>query len=592
MTRKTASPAALLVLLLAATACQAPPEPAAPDASAELQAIADAAWANALATSPDIRLREGLPVDKLWNVSYASEQRDFELRRGLLDRMARIDVGQLAGEELLTYDVLKWQMEINQEGLAWFWHFSKLTSYSSPNFGALFGGLPVATADDRERYVALVAQVPAYVEAFRQVVEGQVERGIVVPRAAMPGVLGYFGTFLKPPAESVFHVADARFAGAGLDDEAIATFRRQVADVVEAAVTPAWQGLYDYLAGDYQALAPESVGVARYPDGEAFYRLLVRYATTYDVTPEEIQQVGYEMVADLEEKMAAIRREVGFEGSRDDFHRYLKTDPRFFPKTPEEVAERIRGAADAFNARIGEYFLKTPAAAYDVRRLDPRLEGSMTYGYYEPPSPGEPTGVYYFNGSHLDRRSLLNLDGLAYHELVPGHHFQIGRQMENDGVPKLRQYLYPTAFAEGWGSYATYLGLEAGLLDDAPYSRYGTYSLELFLANRLVVDPGMNLLGWTLEQGREYMREHTLESETQIASETLRYSTDIPGQAVAYQMGKRRILELRAKAQAALGERFYIRRFHEAVVGSGALPLAVLEKQVDRFIAAELGRRL
>lgn len=583
MPRKTAL---ILSTWLFVTACSTPPEP---DASGELRAVVDAAWEHALEVSPDVRLREGLPVEKLWDRTYAGAQREFEFRRGLLDRLARLDAERLAGEEVVTYDVLRWQMELDQEAFDYFWHFSSLTPYSSPDFGAFFGALPVATEEDRERYVALVGRVPAYVEALRQVVAGQVERGIVTPRAAMPNVLAYFGAFLKPPAETVFHVADARLAG--LDGETIAAFRGRVAELVETEVVPAWRKLYDDLAGDYQALTPEGVGVAQYPGGEGFYRLLVRYATTYDADPEEIRRVGYEMVADLEEKMAAIRAEVGFEGSRDDFHRYLKTEPRFYPKSPEEVAERIRGAADAFYARIGEYFLATPEAPYDVRRLDPRLEGSMTYGFYDEPSPAEPAGVYYFNGSNLDQRSLLNLPGLAYHELVPGHHFHIARQMENEDLPKLRRYLYPTAFTEGWGSYATYLGLEAGLLDD-PYSRYGTYSLELFLANRLVVDPGLNLFGWTLEQGREYMREHTLESEAQIATETLRYSTDIPGQAVAYQMGKRRILELRARAEEALGERFDIRRFHEAVLGSGALPLAVLGKRIDRFIAEESAREL
>lgn len=207
----------------------------------------------------------------------------------------------------------------------------------------------------------------------------------------------------------------------------------------------------------------------------------------------------------------------------------------------------------------------------------------MTYGYYAAPTPAEPTGVYYYNGSNLDERSWLGLASISLHELISGHHFQIAGQRESETLPDYRRNTSYTAYTEGWGSYASFLGFEAGVYEDL-YSEYGFYILESFLATRLVVDPGMNHFGMTLEEARQFMRENTLESETQIATESLRYSTDLPGQALAYQMGKRKLLDLRARAEGALGDGFDIRGFHDVVLRNGSVPMVVLEGQVDAWI--------
>jgi uncharacterized protein (DUF885 family) len=328
------------------------------------------------------------------------------------------------------------------------------------------------------------------------------------------------------------------------------------------------------------------VGASRFPEGDDYYRFAVRRSTTLDVEPEEVHRIGHEMVAELERGMESARAETGFTGSREEFHELLRTDPKFFPATPEEVGERLLQAAGVMDQKIDELFARRPEAPYGAERLDLSLEGSQTYGYYDPPTPQEPRGLYYFNGSKLDQRSWIGLAAISLHELVPGHHFHIARQLENESLPDIRRNSMHGAYTEGWGSYASFLGEEAGVYQD-PYSRYGMYVLEIFLASRLVVDTGMNSLGWSLEQGRAYQREHTLESETQIASESLRYSTDMPGQALAYQMGKRKLLELRRHAEEELGPRFDVRRFHEAILAPGSLPLAVLERHIEWFIEQE-----
>ncbi len=237
--------------------------------------------------------------------------------------------------------------------------------------------------------------------------------------------------------------------------------------------------------------------------------------------------------------------------------------------------------------KIPEYFSRMPKAPYGVKRLDPALEGAMTFGYYQMPTPQSPEGDYMYNASRLPERSLLNAPALIAHELIPGHHFQLNLQRENTELPEWRRHLTDvTAYVEGWGEYSSALAGEMGLYDD-PYDRAGRLAMEAFICSRLVVDTGMNLLGWSRERAIAYMRDNTFETDLQISTETLRYSCDIPGQALAYKMGARKFFELREKARNALGSKFDIRKFHEAVLGSGALPMDVLETKIDDWIARE-----
>jgi uncharacterized protein (DUF885 family) len=213
----------------------------------------------------------------------------------------------------------------------------------------------------------------------------------------------------------------------------------------------------------------------------------------------------------------------------------------------------------------------------------------MTFGNYELPSPASPKGYYRFNGGQLAQRPLMNAAALIYHELIPGHHFQMNLQRENESLPEFRRQTDHTAFLEGWAEYASELGLEMGLYAD-PWDEYGRLGMDMFLSTRLVVDTGMNLLGWPRQKAIDYMLDHVLESETQVVSETLRYSAERPGQALAYKMGGRKFRELRTRAETALGDRFDIRRFHDALIGSGSMPLAVLEKHIDWWIGEEKKR--
>ena len=565
----------------------------------DLSAIADEVWQRQLEVDFRARAREGLPLDRIPLPTRERAEADAEFSRGVLERLDAIDADALDADDRITWEVLHRRAALTAEGLDHYWVVTNvLTPYSS-TIGALrtlFAMVPAGDAEGRGNYLALLAQVPGVVAFVESHARARMERGIVVPEPNMDAVVGIVRANSAPFSTGPFAVAEARLGAEDGDTDAVADAARSTAAflaeadrIVADEINPALDRLAAFLDGEYRAAAPAEVGLSRQPGGEAAYRYLVRVHTTMDVTPEEIHEIGLRNVAELEEQMLAVQARIGFEGSIDDFRRHIPTNPDYFPKSVEEVRERFDAPSREFFARADEFFLTKPDAPFGARRLDPALEGSQTFGYYSPPTPAQPVGYYYFNGSDLDKRSWLTYKGISLHELFPGHHFHITRQYANEELPAVRRNGMHTAYTEGWGMYSTFLGIDSGFLADDPLSEYGAYMMEIFVATRLVVDTGMNLLGWTLEEGRQYMRDHLFDSETQIRSESLRYSTDLWGQALGYQMGKRAILGLRRKAEAALGDDFDLRRFHEAVLGPGSLPITVLESHIDRFIAAESG---
>jgi uncharacterized protein (DUF885 family) len=305
-----------------------------------------------------------------------------------------------------------------------------------------------------------------------------------------------------------------------------------------------------------------------------------------DTPPEQVHRIGLDRVAAIEAEMKAVRDRLGFTGTKAEFKQHLRADPRFFPKTPEEIGDRLMSHIRRIEPQVEAFFMRRPRAPYGVQRLEPQLEPAQTFGYYQVPTATEPTGYYRFNGANLADRSLLNAGALIYHELVPGHHFQINLASENEAIPPFRRETFDTAYTEGWGEYASALAGEMGMYAD-PYDLYGRLSMEMFVTTRLVVDTGMNAVGWSRAKAVDFMRESLMETDTQIHTESLRYSTDIPGQALAYKMGALKIQALREKTRAALGERFDVRRFHDAVLDSGSLPMTTLERHVDWFIEQE-----
>ena len=525
------------------------------------------------------RYLAGEAVD-LPDISEKKANSDADFERRLLTELQTVRADRLSHDDFLNLQVLRWQMETDIGFAKYHWFDLEITAHASP--------LPVVQAilerqqfqrpTDLDRYLKLLQQLKVFIDQTRELTEGQAKRGIVLPRPGIAPAQAFLSSFIKEPEKSPFFVQPERLAG--IDPALAVAFREKVRARIQSEINPALHALADYAAGDYAKKAPEKVGLSQYPGGEEFYRFLIHAYTTLDVSPEKIHQLGLQAVAHDEEEMANLRKKMGYAGTAAEFRQFLLTGPQFIAKSPEEFRDRLLSYVKRIEPTIGRYFLHVPNAGYTTERLAPALESAFTFGMYVPPSAGQSTGIYYFNGSHLEARPLFKAGPLITHELIPGHHFQLNLAAENHSIPAFRRYAPFPAYTEGWADYSSQLAAEMGAYQD-DYDRYALLAQNVHQSLRLVVDTGFHSLGWSLEQATEYMREHELESDIQIQTEASRYSMGTPAQALAYKLGSREILRLRAKAQRELGKNFDIREFHDWVLGRGALPLEVLAQHVD-----------
>lgn len=541
--------------------------------STPVRALADRVFAHRLEGEWYLRLRRGLPVEHLRVESEDSWAQDARFAQQVLAELhaaAPADEDDRLTAGFLEHLLGTW-VDRAQHPLVGF----TVTPYQSFFLGLALQQVFPSFQGTASTYVSLVSDLRDQVRELRARLERQREAGVLVPAPALPGV-----------RESLARTRAA--AAAILPAKAPAAVRDDVESLVEKEVLPAYDELLRALGDDYEQDAPRGVGMAQYPGGEDAYRSLVRRHTASNLTPEQVHQLGQEQVADLAERMAKARADMGFTGGEAELHAQLEADPRVHARTPDEVEALFHKHMAALEPLISRWFSVLPKAPYGVARLEPEAESGMTYGYYEPPTPAQPVGRYRWNGSNLANKSLLTYAALIFHELAPGHHFHIARQAENEALPDVRRESVDIgAFNEGWAEYAAGLGWEMGLYDE-PLDGYGRLVHERFTAQRLVVDTGLNLMGWRLEEATAYMRANTTESDGQVATEVLRYSTDIPAQALAYRAGFIELNRIRAKAEGVLGTRFDIRDFHEQVLGPGALPFPVIDAHVDRW-AAQVG---
>ncbi len=578
-----------LVGVLVIVTCAREPIPSdetLPSSSTLLAQVTDEVWSHWLEKDLWVQLKYGVKITDLPEFSLAETKAEALYSQSILEKLENIDETNLSDNDRVTLAVLRWSARDTIELARFHWLNVPITPYNStlPTIHRIFTDFRFENPEDTRRYLDLLSRYPVLIEGIVSHLRYQAGLGIVVPEPEFELVLPFLHAFIQDPGPSLFSVSDERLKK--IESNTALEFRAQVDEAIAGRINPALQRLYEYVAGPYHDQAPERVGLWQYPEGREYYRTLVKTHITLDVSPEEVHQIGLEAVERINAKMAQIRNDLGFTQNKTDFHRFLRTDPRFFPQTPEEVRLNLLSYAQGIDAQIDAMFLTRPKAPYGVERLDPVLEGSWTYGYYQEPTTANPKGIYLFNGSDLHERSMLDAESLIYHELIPGHHFQIALQEENEALTALRKNYFNTAFAEGWAEYAASLGLELGRYQD-PYDLYGRYSAEMFFAVRLVVDTGMNHHGWTLSRAIAFMRKNLLSSDTEIATESLRYCCDSPGQALGYAMGAREIRRLREKAATDLGAGFDVRRFHQVVLGGGAVPLAVLAENIDRFIRQE-----
>jgi len=578
--------AAVLVLpLLAACSVEISVDGA---ADADLIAAAGDEYLDFVAArDPYLKFRRGERVEHFPDWTLEAAEADAAFARDLLNRLAGVDEEAIDHEDWISLRLLRWNLGMLVEAPEHYWADFNVTPYAAGGFSLnilhqVLGAAPVETDEDRAHYLHLLDEYAQGIGQLADKVSGQKDRGIYLPKAQVPAMVGMFEGYRGRLDELFVPAADR--VGDGGDD-----FLDQVRAAVETGIDAQFGRLVAELGDDYLEAAPDQVGLSEVPGGRELYVHRVRMHTTTDLTPEEIHQLGLEQVAQIEAELATLREEIGFEAASEEtamkeFLDQVRADPRFIASSPEEVEERYMGYIEKIEPHIADYFDVLPEAPYGVRRLDPTSEATMTFGVYQLPTSVNPRGEYRYNGSDLENRSLFSAQGLIYHELIPGHHFQLALAAEREDLPRFRrETIGYGAFTEGWAEYAANLGKEMGVYENA-YDLYGRLVMEMFISCRLVLDTGMNHFGWDIERAREYMSARVVYSDVEVATELLRYSADIHGQALAYRIGNLEILRLRRKAEEALGDRFDIKAFHAAVIGSGAMPMVVLEEHIDWWI--------
>ena len=527
---------------------------------------------------------------RLTDIGVAAMTERAKLGRQLLDRMSAINVAALPLDLPSTLEVARRIAERWTREEDWYWLlFDPLgvgfygmfapTAYCGGfllnSFARIFREFRFDSQGDGDRFVGLVRDYGRVVRQMFDRTKGQAERGIYMPQAQLAQAIPLMQRF-RSTAEGVL-VPDRSRLNAVDADNVVANATSAVAQ----DVLPAFDELIGLLKSDeYASAAPETVGLSQYPGGAEAYRTLVRLHTTLDLSPEQVHDMGLSRIADIKAQMRKLLDGQGFAGSPVEYLEEINGNPKWRASGAEEVGAVFQKYIDRIAAHLDENFNLKPKANHGVAPLPESLTQSMTFGFYSPPAGEQQVGLYLFNTPNLSNGPLNHIGALNYHELVPGHHFHLATQRENESLHPLRRRTFINAFNEGWAEYAATLAGEMGMYPTAE-EKFGRLMMDSFLTCRLVVDTGMNELGWSLERARDYMRENAFMPETEILSESVRYSCDIPGQALAYKLGDTVLLEAREKMRSALGNRFDIRDFHDAVLKPGALPLPLVKQNVD-----------
>lgn len=579
------------------TTTTAPAMPAQADPAAlaaELDGLYNEFWEESLKLNPiqatfvgDERYNDQLPNF----LSAESRQKNHEFDQKWLDRFSAIDPSNLSGQARLSYDIFVRDRRISLESErfpGWMQPVNQFSSFTSffAQLGSGSSAQPFKTVKHYEDWIKRASAASVIFDtAIANMREGM-KTGVVQPKVLMQKVLPQLDAMIKAtPEETLFWGPITN-----IPEDISAEDKQRLSDeyrkLISEQIVTAYQRLRNFIADEYIPACRDTVALSALPDGEAWYAFNAKTSTTTELTPEQIHQIGLDEVARIQGEMRAVMAEVGFKGELKDFFKHLTTSKEF--KFNSEQA--LLDAYNAFRQRVETgtpaLFSLIPKAPFEIRPVEAFRAASAAGGQYYPPNEdGTRPGIFYVNTYDLPARKTWDMESLFLHEAIPGHHFQIALQQELTGLPKFRRFGGETAFAEGWGLYAESLGKELGVYTD-PYQYFGRLQAELWRSIRLVVDTGLHSKGWTREQVIDYMLSNSATTNTEAVSEAERYIA-IPGQALAYKIGELKIKELRARAQADLGEKFDIKAFHAEVLQDGSVPLEVLETKIDRWIAAQ-----
>ena len=547
------------------------------DVAAQLRALYDADWDYAAARSGRVRQTDGTygPPHRLAMVDPASQEAYLDHTRALLARMDRLPTAGLSARDRIDAAVFRTNLEhvlINGQFRQWEMPFN-----SDSNFWTyLDRASGLRTVGDYQAYIARMRDIPRYFDQNIDNMRAGLARGFSVPQVTLAGREASIISFITDGAQdnAFYRAFDDLPANIPAGEQA--RLRAEARAAIEEAVIPAYRGLLAFYRDEYLPRARPQIAARDLPDGEAYYEAQVRRYTTLELSGEQIHQIGLQEVARIRAEMQQVMVEAGFEGSFDDFLTFLRTDPQFYARTPDELLMVSAWVAKRADGQIGRLIGKLPRRNFTIIPVPEALAPFYTAGRGG-------LEACQMNTYDLPSRPLYNIPALTLHECAPGHSFQAALAEEQADGPAFRRYTYFSGYGEGWGLYTEFLGVEMGIYR-TPYEHFGRLSYEMWRAARLVIDTGIHLKGWSRDQAIDYLASHTALSRHEVETEVDRYIS-WPGQALSYKLGELTIRRLRAEAEAALGERFDPRPFHDTILALGSVPLTTLEEEVRAFIA-------
>jgi uncharacterized protein (DUF885 family) len=559
------------------------------DATVRLNALLEREWQRDLADNPLLATYRG---DNRYDDRWPDISPAAQARRDAADAEALVDLAAIPRESLSSADQLTWDLfRIEYENrvavAAFHPEYYELRAREGPqSLNEVAENMPFQKTADYDTWLRRLAALPAYLDQYSDQLRRAVAAKRTQPRVIMDRVLPQLQMQLvDKPDDSPFFERFRQYAD-GVPEADRQRLSAEARRVIAEAVVPAYRRFTAVFKEQYLPACRKTVGIWDTPDGRSFYANRVRYHTTTKLTPKEIHEIGLKEVARNRAEMLSVMKEVGFKGTLQEFFQHLRTDPQFYYKTPDELFRAYVYTAKMIEPELPRMFGKLPRTPYGVRVIPATSAPNTTTAYYNGPSfDGKRPGYYYVNLYRPEVRPKYEMEVLTSHEAVPGHHLQIALAQEQTDLPKFRRFYDVTAYVEGWALYSERLGYDLGLYKD-PYSRFGQLTYDQWRAVRLVVDTGIHDMGWTRQQAIDYFMDNAAKTETDVVNEVDRYIA-WPGQALAYKIGQLKILELRARAEAALGDRFDIRAFHDTILATGAVPLEIVERTVDDWIKAQ-----
>lgn len=496
----------------------------------------------------------------------------------------------LSDDQKMTKAVLKWECDINLEGLE-FEDYTPIDQMWSMNLmvGQLAGGTsaqPFKTVEDYDNWLSRLDDYGEWLASAKTKMEAGIKAENVLPKSLIKKVLPQLAGVTEPALDDNLFYSPVKNFPEGFSDTDKDRLAKAYGSLITEKIVPSYRELYAFMESDYMASGRETSGLQGIPKGDAYYNYQIKLYTTTDMTADEIHQIGLDEVARISSEMEKVKEQVGFKGDLKAFFDHVRTKKELIPFTePQQVIENFNAIHEKMKPQVDKLFDKQPKTAFEVRRTEAFREASASAEYNPGSLDGTRPGIFYVPIPDVSEYNIYSDEDLFLHEAIPGHHFQISLTQENDALPKFRKTLWYSAYGEGWALYTESLGKELGLYED-PYQYFGMLGAEMHRAVRLVVDTGLHSKGWSREKAIQYSLENEAESEADITSEIERYMAN-PGQALSYKIGQLKILELRAKAEKQLGDSFSIREFHNQILETGCVPLAMLEDKINEWISAE-----